>query len=83
MVYSERAPIRLAAGHDINIGTVPSSTYMIYAGVPYNVGTYAGSINIDTGHDLLINGGAIQTATGNIDVNVGNDLSLGKPNRWG
>jgi filamentous hemagglutinin family protein len=83
MVYSERAPIRLAAGHDINIGTVPSSTYMIYAGVPYNVGTYAGSINIDTGHDLLINGGAIQTATGNIDVNVGNDLSLGQAQSLG
>ncbi len=44
--------------------------------MPYNVGTYSGSINVNTGNDLTINGGAIESATGNIDVHVGGDLNL-------
>jgi hypothetical protein len=74
-VYSTSAPIRLAAGGDIVIRSV--ATQGIYNTiVPYSVATYSGSISVNTGHDLIINGGAIQSATGNIDIHTGGDLQL-------
>ncbi|MGC9966099.1 MAG: filamentous hemagglutinin family protein [Syntrophobacteraceae bacterium] len=75
-VYSESAPLRLAAGNDLTINYAARPGYMINSRISYNVGTYSGSISVSTGRDLTINGGAIQSATGDIDINVGRNLNL-------
>jgi hypothetical protein len=42
----------------------------------YNIASFSGPIEGKVGTDLQINGGAIQTATGNIDISVGRDLNF-------
>ncbi len=76
VVYSEDAPLLLAAGNNLTIGSAALPAYMINRTMPYNVGTYSGSITVNTGNDLTINGGAIESATGDIDVRVGGNLNL-------
>ena len=80
VAYTEDAPLRLAAGGDLVIGAGAEPGFMIDPSLQYNVATYSGSINVRTGHDLTINGGAIESATGNIYVSVGNDLNLKRKN---
>ncbi|HUN55821.1 MAG TPA: filamentous hemagglutinin family protein [Smithella sp.] len=78
LVYTESSPIRFASGGDTIIGTGQSSSpnYMINSNMTYNLASYDGSIEGVVGRDLQINGGAIQTATGDIDITVGGDLIL-------
>ncbi len=76
-VYSESAPIRFASGNDTNIGYGSQNGYIIDPTIPYNLGSFAGSVQGVVGGDLNIQGGAIQTATGNIAIDVGGDLVLG------
>jgi filamentous hemagglutinin family protein len=78
VVYTESAPIRFASGGDTIIGRGQDSPlgYMINSYMTYNLASYDGSIEGTVGGDLQINGGAIQTATGDIDINVVGNLSL-------
>jgi len=85
LVYTEKAPLQLAAGGDIivNSGNTapPMPGYMIADAYPnstmfYNVATYSGPISVTAGHDVTINGGAIQSAVGDIDIHAGNNLNL-------
>jgi filamentous hemagglutinin family protein len=73
-VYSESGPLSLAAGGDLFINSVAFGR--INGVVPYSVATSTGSISVNTGHDLEITGGAIQSATGEIVINTGGDLDL-------
>jgi len=78
-IYTESAPIRFASGLDTTIGTQYqsiSSSYMINSTMTYNLGAYDGDIRGYTGGDLILNGGAIQTATGDIDLDVTGNLQL-------
>ena len=76
IVYTEQAPIRFASGNDTKIGVAISSYYMFDWGATYFSGSYEGSIQGQVGRDLIIAGGAIQTATGDIDITVGRDIVL-------
>ncbi|MBI5237025.1 MAG: filamentous hemagglutinin family protein [Deltaproteobacteria bacterium] len=76
LVYTENAPIRFASGNDTLIGTGVKPYYMINESISYNLASYGGSVRGNAGRDLSINGGAVQTATGNIDIAVGRDLIL-------
>ena len=78
VVYTESAPIRFASGGDTIIGRGQDSPpgYMINSYMTYNLASYDGSIEGTVGGDLQINGGAIQTATGDIDINVVGNISL-------
>jgi filamentous hemagglutinin len=78
MVYSESAPIRFASGGDtvIGRGQDTSTGFMINNTMRYNLASYEGSIQGYTGRDLSIEGGAIQTATGDINISVSRDLIL-------
>ncbi len=76
VVFSDSAPLRLAAGNGLTIDSAATPGYMINISMPYSVGTYSGSINVNTGGDLQINGGAIESASGDIYVHVGGDLDL-------
>jgi filamentous hemagglutinin len=75
-LYSESAPIRFASGKDTVIGSAGSVSYMINPNMVASVGTYEGAIRGETGGDLRIKGGVIQSATGDISLNVGGDLRL-------
>ena len=75
VVYSESAPVSLAAGGDIIVGS-GGAGYMINSKIAYNVGTFNGPITVMAGHDLDLNSGVIQSAIGNIDVNAHGDLNL-------
>ena len=76
VVYTEYAPIRFASAGDTVIGAGANAAYMIYNPMNYNIASYAGDIQGNVGLDLIMNGGAIQTATGSIDINIGRDLQL-------
>ncbi|MGD0277879.1 MAG: filamentous hemagglutinin family protein [Smithella sp.] len=78
LVYTESAPINFASGGDTIIGRGQNSAprYMINNFMTYNLASYNGDISGFVGRDLQINGGAIQTATGDIDINVVGNLSL-------
>jgi hypothetical protein len=80
VVYTENAPIRFASGNDTVIGYASPQSYMINSTIGYNLASYSGSIQGYVGRDLNINGGAIQTATGEININVGRDIDLGVSN---
>lgn len=77
LVYTESAPLLFASGRDVLVGTGRQAGYMINSGMKYNLGTYDGTIRGKVGGDLSLQQGAIQTATGNIDITVGRDLELG------
>jgi filamentous hemagglutinin len=83
VVYTENAPIRFASGSDTVIGQVEDNSVtdpmpgdMINNTMGYNLASYNGTIQGNVGGDLIINSGAIQTATGDINITVGGDLQL-------
>ncbi len=76
VVYTEGAPIRFASGSDTLIGSGVNTGYMINGSMSYNLASYDGPIQGNVGRDLVITGGAIQTAIGNIDITTGRDLIL-------
>jgi hypothetical protein len=76
MVYTESAPIRFASGNDTLIGQDGAAGLMINPGISYNLGSYSGSVQGNVGGNLIIDAGAIQTATGDIDITVGGNLGL-------
>ncbi|MEZ4601759.1 MAG: filamentous hemagglutinin family protein [Syntrophotaleaceae bacterium] len=76
-VYSESGPVTLAAGDSIHIGTAAvNGGTMISSAIPFNIGSYSGAVEVRTEGNLTINGGVIQTATGDIDLRIGGNLSL-------
>ncbi|HUI66752.1 MAG TPA: filamentous hemagglutinin family protein [Nitrospirota bacterium] len=80
VVYTESAPILFASGGDTFIGTGPQiayvyPNYMISPAMYYNLASFSGSIRGNVGRDLSV-AGAIQTATGDIDISVGRNLNL-------
>jgi filamentous hemagglutinin family protein len=82
-VYTESAPLRLAAGGDLIAYSPPRTPqglgpgYMINTTMSYNIATYSGRISVMAGHDVMLKDGAvIQSAVGDIDVHAGNDLIL-------
>ena len=76
MVYTENAPVRFASGNNSTIGQGSPNGLMINPGILYNLGSYSGNVQGEVGGNLIIQGGAIQTATGNIDITVGGDLEM-------
>jgi filamentous hemagglutinin family protein len=78
LVYTESAPIRFASGGDTIIGRGQDSSpgYMINNSMTYNLASFDGLIEGSVGRDLRINGGAIQTATGDIDITVDGNIDL-------
>lgn len=75
-VYTENALVRFASGNNTDIGAGVAAKFMINETIRYNLGTYGGAIRGETGNDLVVRGGAIQSAVGDIDLRVGGDLSL-------
>ncbi|MGD0842799.1 MAG: filamentous hemagglutinin family protein [Geobacteraceae bacterium] len=86
VVYTENAAINFAAGNNVNINTgyaagfmlaqLSSSNSITQSLMRYSLASYGGNIKGRAGNGMNINGGAIQTAVGNIDLRVGGDLTL-------
>ncbi len=78
LVYTENAPLRFSSGNDTDIGTGVAGKFMLNDTLRYNIGTYGGAIRGETGNDLTVRAGAIQSAVGDIDLRVRGDLFLDK-----
>jgi len=78
MVYTEGGSIQFASAGDTWIGFLPSpgTSYMINSHLVYDLGTYSGRIQGQVGGSLDIEGGAVQTAVGDIDIRTAGDLNL-------
>ena len=91
VVYSENAPINFAAGNNviINSGVAagymlaslaspsnPASTDITESTMLYTLASYGGTIRGRAENNLTVDGGAIQTATGDIYISAGGDLDL-------
>lgn len=76
VVYTENAPVRFASGLDTSIGLGFNAGYMIHSTMRYNLATYDGPITGYIGRDLILNGGAIQSALGDIKIETERDLQL-------
>jgi len=88
LVYSESAPINLASAHDTVLGGGAAPGYMLNnfgnKTLNYTVASYSAPITGEIGGSLLINnGGAIQSALGAIDLNIGGNLNLGSSTSLG
>ena len=78
LIYTEKGDVALAAGDDIVLDESAEYSYMARTAMSYSVGTYDGNIQISAGSDLdLQSGAAIQSAVGDISVDVGGNLFLG------
>jgi len=85
LVYTEGADIGFAAGNDAVFLHGKTGGLMINTYMTYNIGTYSGDIRGSTGRDLKLGGSSaqlsdqsagIQTALGDIEIEVGRDLTL-------
>jgi filamentous hemagglutinin family protein len=76
VVYTESAPVRFASGNDTIVGSGLRGAYMINKDMRYSLASYDGLITGYAGRDLSITGGAVQTATGDIDITAGRDIQL-------
>ncbi|HUJ16784.1 MAG TPA: filamentous hemagglutinin family protein [Nitrospirota bacterium] len=76
VVYTESAPVNFASGNDTVIGSGGAPGFMINTTIAYNLGSYDGAVHGNVGRDLIINGGAVQTAIGDIDIQTGRDVQL-------
>ncbi|MEW6380218.1 MAG: filamentous hemagglutinin family protein [bacterium] len=84
-VYTENAPISFASGNNTTIGHL-SSSYAVFKDIevekipfnriPFNMASESGRIQGTVEGSLILKGGAIQTGTGDIQVEIGNDLDL-------
>lgn len=76
-VYSEKAPIRFASGGNTELIGAIAKDYRNNRELKYNIGTYGGAIHGNVEGDLvMIKGGAIQSAIGDIAISVAHDLNL-------
>jgi len=76
VVYTENASIRFTSGNNTDIGFGVPAGFMINPSMRYNIGSYGGTVQGETGGDLTIRAGAIQTAVGDIDLRIGGNLDL-------
>jgi filamentous hemagglutinin family protein len=72
VVYTEKGSIGFASGGDTVINNPEYSPIG-----PYNLATYAGLIRGDVRGNLTLNGGVIESATNDVDIDIGGDLTLG------
>ncbi|MBJ6724285.1 filamentous haemagglutinin family protein [Geomesophilobacter sediminis] len=75
MVYSEGGPVRFASSGDTVLNSAQKTTYAVNS-MYTSVGSYSGNVEGGIGGNLLINGGVIQTATGDIDLTVGKSIQF-------
>ncbi|MDY6905458.1 MAG: filamentous hemagglutinin family protein [Thermodesulfobacteriota bacterium] len=77
MIYTQYGDIQFASGKDMYIGDGAGS-YMLHQNLVYNLGTFCGSMQGEVKGRLVFEGdlGAIQSAIGDIDLYVGEDLDL-------
>ena len=82
VVYSEGGALRFASAGDTVIysaATALGSTFAVNH-MYQNLGSYSGDISGRVGGSLLLYGGVIQSATGNIYLDVAGDLRLSNAN---
>ena len=75
-VYSENGTLRMAVGGNLTIGSRPVSSPTINDFMGANLATFSGDIEGRVNGNLTVTGGVIQSATGDIRLDVGGNLTL-------
>jgi filamentous hemagglutinin family protein len=75
-VYSENGTLALAVGGNLAIGSRPVASQTINDFMNANLATFSGAIEGRVAGDLTLTGGVIQSATGDIRLEVGGNLTL-------
>ncbi|MBN2374206.1 filamentous hemagglutinin family protein [bacterium] len=76
-VYTKHAAISFASGKDTTIGYLSKNYAMSTGNIPFNIASYDSPIKGSVEGSLFLNGGAIQTATGDIEIELGENLVFG------
>ena len=76
MVYSESGPINFVSAGDTTLNQAYTGTGIVFNDMFNSLGAFSGNVRGHVGGNLNLNGGVIQTATGNIDLKVGGDVTL-------
>jgi filamentous hemagglutinin family protein len=76
LVYTETGRMRFASGGDVKVGDAYPADLMINNQIGYNLASFSGDIQGSVKGDLRIEGGAIQSATGNIEIGTRGDAEL-------
>ncbi|MGD8836395.1 MAG: hypothetical protein PVJ19_15740, partial [Desulfobacteraceae bacterium] len=77
LIYTENAPIYFASAGNTEFGLAGrKQDPMTFQRMKYNIGSFKGSVFGSIGGDLSIEQGALQTATGDIRLQVKGDLIL-------
>lgn len=76
-VFTRQGPLCFAAGRDVWVGRASSESSQSVGAVPFSVATSEGWLLGRVGRDLVLNGGVLQSETGDIRIEVGRDLVLG------
>lgn len=78
LIYSESGNIQFASGNNTTIYASTSGTRNYMPGTDrYNLASFDGLISGQVGNNLLLEGGVIQTAVSDINLQVKNDVKLG------
>lgn len=78
MAHTEKGNVSFASGRDTVIGKGAATGHIVDSLIRHNLGSYGGRVRGSTGRDLKITNGAIQTATGDINLAVGGNLELNR-----
>lgn len=83
LIYTENAPIRFASAGDTELGRSLKLDPMTLIQMEYNIGSFSGAVYGRVGGDLTVVNGGVQTATGDIRLLVGGNLTLRQGNEVG
>jgi len=78
-IYTESAPLRLAAARDINVGTAKDNAAIEFPHgqrLDFNISTLDDKIIVRAGRDINLAGGVIQSSDGDIIVKAGRKLNM-------
>jgi filamentous hemagglutinin family protein len=80
LLYTERGELGFSSAGDTTINQVNLNKMITSGNIGFNLATYSGDISGDVGGSLYLKGGAIQSSTGDITLNISNSLSLTRSN---
>ena len=77
-VYTTGGDIRFASGADTIFGSPDSHESRFASNSPFTMGSYSGNLTGFIGGDLILDGGVLQTATGDISIDSRGSIAMDK-----
>ncbi|MBU0994147.1 MAG: filamentous hemagglutinin family protein [Proteobacteria bacterium] len=77
-IYTTGGDLFFASGSDTTVGTPAAPESRFTSGSPFTLGTYSGAITGKINKDLILEGGIIQSATGDVRIMSRGDIALNR-----